>query len=64
MLGKVCRLIPDESCYLLSEVEGESGQTVKYLDSLVRRASGCPFQQDVLERIKEKKFQSDRLSLE
>lgn len=67
VLGKVCRLNPGsgkESCYLLSEVEGETGKNVGYLEPLVKRALGCPFQKDVLERIKEKKLQSNRSGLE
>lgn len=54
VMGKTCRRILGsgiESCYLWSEVEGESMETVKYLQSLVDRASGCPFQQKALERI-------------
>lgn len=58
VLGEACRLIPGtgkESCYFWLDVEGESEKTVECLEPLVNRTLGCLFQQDVLERIKEKK---------
>lgn len=66
-LREICRRIPgtgEESCYLWLQVKEESGKTVGRLEPLVSRTSGCPFRQKVLERIREKKLQSNRSSLE
>lgn len=57
VIGEACRQIPgtgQEACYFWREVEGESGETVEDLRPLIERISGCPFQQNTLDRIREK----------
>lgn len=56
VIGAACRRIPGTgpgSCYLLREVRDEDRDTVGDLRLLVKRTSGCPFQQDALKRIRE-----------
>lgn len=55
-IGEACRRTPGTgpgSCYLWAEAAGESRETAGNLKPLVDRTIGCPFQQKVLQRIKE-----------
>jgi len=58
VIGQACRRIPGaekESCYLWREAQGEPKETIKSLKSFVERHPECPFQNETLDYIRQKR---------